>query len=275
METRRQQNMSSKETRQHERETDAVAVSKMSKTTAGATSIEDLSLIVRPGRFAGVIADTLASSRALLRILGGRLPVRRGAVKVLGLDPIRDRRALLPRVGWIPKTTAFPRGISLRDVARLSTDLGGGGDAFTFARICTALELDLGVRADGLRGATLQLASLALALQKSPDLLLIEDPIDPGDATHGRKLLQHAAALRARGTTAVITSERTDTILPFVDEIFLLRSGRIVEHITIDGSAEARKRLLELESLAPALPAPATVQILQNSAGPLEGGGSK
>lgn len=232
---------------------DCDAVEKRFSETSESTVL-NVNLQLRRGASAAIVGPPNCGKSTMLRMIAGRLPVSQGSIRVFGCDPRTNARALLRRVGWVPTNTSFPPGLFAREVAKLARDLGRAGDAFEFARICTAIGLDPNHRADKLDATNNQLLSLALSLQKSPELLLIDDAPDGGGAPP--EYLRHLDALRNSNVTFLFAAQRLERVLSFCDMIYLMRDGRIVEEIdTKRGNASVIK--LQIDSIAPALPAPA------------------
>ncbi|MFN0205642.1 MAG: ATP-binding cassette domain-containing protein [Planctomycetota bacterium] len=224
---------------------------RFSETSENAVS--NVSLQLRRGASAAIVGPANCGKSTILRMIAGRLPVSQGNIQVLGCDPLRGARALLRRVGWVPTNTCFPPGLFSGEVAKLARDLGQAGDAFAFARICTALGLDPNTRADRLDATTNQLLSLALALQKSPEILLIDDaPEGGGDPP---SYFRYLDALRGTNLTFLFAAQRLERVLPFCDIIYLMRDGQIVEEIDTKRGNWSEVRI-NADALAPALPAP-------------------
>ena len=161
------------------------------------------------------------SSRATGRADGG-------TVRVLGLDPAADRRRLRSRVGLMlqeggidPRTT--PRE-ALRLYARLFRD-PEDPDAL--------LELvDLGraatTRYRRLSGGEKQRLGLALALVGRPELLVLDEPTAGMDPAAKQATRDRIAALRAAGTTILLTTHELGDVERLADRVAVLDRGRIV-----------------------------------------------
>lgn len=235
----------------------AVSATSLSKDFPGAAvpAVQSVSLELARGRFVGFEGPAGAGKTTLLRMIAGRLRPSRGVVSTLGLNPIRDARKLLQKVAWVPGLAAFPTGISLREVARLCRDLGGGGDSFAFEQICTALQIDPNHTASRLNITENFTASVALALQKSPNLMIMDIP-ESGDFDRISQLLRFVNALKSPQFTLVTAARRVDVLIPHVDELRLMREGSMVEtvQITRAGAPEAATPVIHLQQIAPALP---------------------
>lgn len=212
------------------------------------------SFAVARGTRAAFVGPEASGKSTLLRILAGRVRATAGLVRVLGRDPFQDAPNLLPRVGWVPCDAAFPEGPSVRELAELVRRLGAGGDPLLFAQLCQIFGLEPNDRADRLPAPFRRLLSLALALQKSPALLLV-DGRNGGDEDVEARFLDTAAQLAPPGSTLVFATRRLDHAIRNADQLILVRDGSIVDRVMPYNpapSTEIQRQILD--ALPAALP---------------------
>ncbi|HKE00107.1 MAG TPA: ATP-binding cassette domain-containing protein [Planctomycetota bacterium] len=216
-----------------------------SRVASGAKALVDVTFDVPAGSIAAVVGPSGSGKSLLLRAVGGRLGCDSGSIRVLGLDPLRDVRALATRVGYAPQYAAFPPRTTVGEVGRLCRRLAGDGDAHWFTRVCQELELLLGERADRLSEARGRHLSLALALQRSPELVIADEP----DAFA-------LAILEEIDATVFFATDRLDVAASHADQVLLLRCGHIVDRFVTAGF-DLPRRTTALEEVPAALPMPA------------------
>ena len=193
--------------------------------------LRSIDLALAPGRLVRIKGANGAGKTTLLRIASGLLRPDRGAVALGGLDPEHDRRAFLSRLGFV---TAGDRGLyarlSVRRHLLLGADLGllpvedGRAavertiDAFAMGAFAdrVAQRLSLGQR---------QRVKLALAFLHSPDVVLLDEPVNSLDDEGIALLSANLDALKSRGGAAIwCAPSATDPPLPF-DERLVLEGG--------------------------------------------------
>ena len=77
----------------------AVIVDRLVMKYGDKTAVDHLSMQVDQGTITAVLGPNGAGKTTTLETCEGYRRPQSGTVRVLGLDPVRDRRALLPRIG--------------------------------------------------------------------------------------------------------------------------------------------------------------------------------
>jgi len=195
---------------------------------------EHLDLTVEPGEFLAVLGPNGAGKTTLLKVLLGLLELSSGSARVGGRDPGAGRDL----VGYVPQLRAFDRALPLRgrDLVRLGYDghrhglARGNGDAER--AVAEALQaVDATALADApigeLSGGEQQRLRIAQALLGRPPLLLCDEPLlslDPGHQQDVTALLERRR--REDGTAVMFVTHEINPVLPYVDRVLYLASGR-------------------------------------------------
>ncbi|MFY0406690.1 ABC transporter ATP-binding protein [Solicola sp. PLA-1-18] len=199
--------------------------------------LDDLDLDVAPGELVALLGRSGSGKSTLLRTLAGLDPVTHGSADVAGTVSVAFQEPrLLP---W--RRVADNVALALRD----------GSRAERRERSRSALdEVGLGEKADvwpvTLSGGQAQRASLARALVRAPDLLLLDEPFSALDAL--TRIEMHDLVLRLwrehRPAVLLVTHD-VDEALALADRVLVVDRGRIRHEVRVD---DARPR--EPESLA-------------------------
>ncbi len=192
--------------------------------------LDGLDLVVRKGEFVALLGRSGSGKSTLLRILSGLDSDIAGESTVDGTVSIafQQPRLLDWRRVWrnvvLGLKVADPRGTAQRALA----------------------EVQLDDRADAwprtLSGGEAQRVSLARALVREPDLLLLDEPFAALDALTRLAMHRLVRQLWVRHRPAVLlVTHDVDEALALADRILVLDSGRIVaEHVV---AAEPHQRL--------------------------------
>ena len=174
-----------------------LAVEASARHTAGRRSSPGSRFDVRRGELFALLGPNGAGKTTTVEILEGYRRADAGTVRVLGLDPARDGRALRPRLGLMLQEGGIdpgPRRARCCACTRASTGSRGPRPA--------AGAVDLGAattRYRRLSGGERQRLGLALALLGRPELLVLDEPTAGMDPAAKQATRERIAALRARG----------------------------------------------------------------------------
>ena len=191
-------------------------------------AVDDLSLTVDRHTITAVLGPNGAGKTTTLETCEGYRRPHGGKVRVLGLDPQRQRRELLPRIGVMLQSGGAWSGVRamemLRHVAKLhahplDTD---------------ALGERLGLGDCGktpyrrLSGGQQQRLGLAMALVGRPEVVFVDEPTSGMDPQVRRTTWELLEELRADGVTVVLTTHYMDEAERLADRVHIIDKGRLV-----------------------------------------------
>ena len=237
----------------------AVVVDGLEMRYGDTTAVDGLDLVVETHTITAVLGPNGAGKTTTLETCEGYRRPQRGAVRVLGLDPVRDRRALLPRIGVMLQSGGAWSGVRavemLRHVARLHArplDVG---------LLVERLGLDDCGRTPyrRLSGGQQQRLGLAMALVGRPELVFVDEPTAGLDPAVRRTVWALLEELRDDGVTVVLTTHYMDEAERLADTVHILDRGRLVAsgsplELTRGGTV-ATIRLVVTEPFPPGAPA--------------------
>ncbi|MEL7989033.1 ABC transporter ATP-binding protein [Streptomyces albidoflavus] len=201
----------------------AVRVQGLSRVFDGRRVLDDLDLEIAPGEFVALLGRSGCGKSTLLRILAG-------------LDRDISGTALVPR----RKAVAFqaPRLMPWKRVWR-NVLLGLDGSSADRARAERALEeVGLGDRAGAwpktLSGGEAQRASLARALVREPDLLLLDEPFGALDALTRIKA-QHLVGevWQRHGCAVLLVTHDVEEAVLLADRVLVMDGGVIAHEVDV------------------------------------------
>ncbi|WP_405407705.1 ABC transporter ATP-binding protein [Streptomyces decoyicus] len=201
----------------------AVQVSGLVRAFGERAVIDDLQLSIRPGEFVALLGRSGCGKSTLLRVLAG-------------LDREIEGEVLVPR----RKAVAFqaPRLMPWKRVWR-NVLLGLPGRPERDVAVRALEEVGLGHRADAwpktLSGGEAQRASLARALVREPDLLLLDEPFGALDALTRIKAQRLVSELwQERGCAVLLVTHDVEEALLLADRALVMEGGRIAYETTVD-----------------------------------------
>ncbi|MCU1686779.1 MAG: transporter ATP-binding protein [Amycolatopsis sp.] len=204
-------------------ETSAVHIRGLSKTFGERTVLDHLDLDVRPGEFVALLGRSGCGKSTLLRILAGL------DAEIDGLVTVPRRHAVAfqaPRLMpwkrvWQNVVLGLP-GRPDRELAQRYLDEVG-------------LSAKTKVWPKTLSGGEAQRVSLARALVREPDLLLLDEPFGALDALTRVKAQQLVAELWTRHECAVLlVTHDVEEALLLADRVLVMDNGVIAHEVSVD-----------------------------------------
>ena len=217
-------------------------------------ALRGIDLEVRRGEIVAYAGPNGAGKSTTIKLLASLLAPDAGRVRVLGMDPVRERVRYVGRIGVVfgqrtelwwdhPIAASFdwkrvvwniPRERYERMLGTASELLGLGELMSTMAR-----ELSLGQR---------MRADLAMALLHEPEVLFLDEPTLGLDVLARRRILGFVRDVnRERGVTVVVTSHDMDELEQLAGRIVMLHRGAIAfdgDFASLRRSASDRRVLL-------------------------------
>jgi ABC-2 type transport system ATP-binding protein len=191
-------------------------------------AVDGLSLTVERGTVTAVLGPNGAGKTTTLETCEGFRAPQQGTVRVLGLDPVRERHALLPRIGVMLQSGGAWSGVRavemLEHVARLHAH----------PLPVPMLVERLGLAECGrtpyrrLSGGQQQRLSLALAVVGRPELVFVDEPTAGMDPAARRTTWELVEELRADGVTVVLTTHYMEEAERLADVVHVIDRGRVV-----------------------------------------------
>jgi ABC-2 type transport system ATP-binding protein len=191
-------------------------------------AVDGLDLRVERGTITAVLGPNGAGKTTTLETCEGYRKPQEGTVRVLGLDPQRQRRDLLPRIGVMLQSGGAWSGVRavemLQHIAHLHANplpvpmlverLGLGDCGRTPYR--------------RLSGGQQQRLSLAMAVVGRPELLFVDEPTAGMDPQARRTTWALLEELRGDGVTIVLTTHYMDEAERLADQVHVIDRGRLI-----------------------------------------------
>ncbi|MGO1948038.1 MAG: ABC transporter ATP-binding protein [Mycobacteriaceae bacterium] len=202
------------------------------------TVLDDLCLTLPAGIHA-LLGPNGAGKTTLVKILSTLLPYDAGEVRVLGLDPRRDRRELQTRISMTGQFAAVDAKLSCIENLEMMGELFGHPRHTAHARGVELLErFDLArsrdVRTAALSGGMRRKLDFAVGLISRPALVFLDEPTTGLDTRSRQVLWDEIRSLADAGTSILLTTQYLEEADALADQISVLHDGRIVAGGTAD-----------------------------------------
>jgi ABC-2 type transport system ATP-binding protein len=206
----------------------AVAVDNLVMRYGEKVAVDGLSLAVARNTITAVLGPNGAGKTTTLETCEGYRAPHQGTVRVLGLDPARQRRDLLPRIGVMLQSGGAWSGVRAEEMLRHIASLHA--DPLDVPMLVERLGLGECGRTPyrRLSGGQQQRLALAMAVVGRPELVFVDEPTAGMDPQARRTTWDLLEELRADGVTIVLTTHYMDEAERLADQIHVIDRGRLI-----------------------------------------------
>ncbi|NJP66963.1 ATP-binding cassette domain-containing protein [Streptomyces spiramenti] len=206
----------------------AVELADVRKSYGGKHAVDGVTLSVPRGEFFGLLGPNGAGKTTLVEIMEGLRKADAGTVSVLGHQPSRREKSLLPRLGVQTQSSAFFVRLTAREhLETVAALYGVAPDAARSTLETVGLTAHAEVRVDDLSGGQRQRLAIASALVHEPELIFLDEPTAALDPQARRDLWKVLRDLKGAGRTIVYTTHHLDEAQELCDRVGIMVDGRI------------------------------------------------
>ena len=221
----------------------SVVVENLSVSYGDLVAVDNVSFEAPSGGVTVILGPNGAGKTSTIEVCEGFRTAKSGSVRVLGLDPVSDHRALTERMGVMLQGGGVYPSARVRDVVSHFCALHNKGVNATQL----VERVGLSNRSTGtwrkLSGGEQQRLSLALALAADPDVIFLDEPTSGVDID-GRDIIADIIRdLATRGTTVVLASHDMAEAEKVATHAVLFNSGKVIASGEILKLLTSRKHL--------------------------------
>ncbi len=206
-----------------------VQVAAIRKTYGSTVAVDEISFDVYEGEIFGLIGPNGAGKTTTMECVEGLRKPDRGAISVLGLNPIRDAYALQNRIGVQLQEAQLQKRIKVREAVGLWASLYDKPVDGT--RLLE--QLGLSDKRDAwfmtLSGGQKQRLFIALALINDPEVVFLDELTTGLDPQARRAIWDLVRGIRVRGKTVFLTTHLMEEAERLCDRVAIIDHGLIVD----------------------------------------------
>ncbi len=217
-----------------------IEVENLVKTYNGVRAVDGVSFTVEEGEIFGIVGPNGAGKTTTVESVEGLRHPDQGVIRVLGLDPIRDRYELTERVGAQLQESRLQDKIEVGEVLDLYASFYRNPADWRGLVDRLGLGGKVDARYGDLSGGQKQRLSVALALVGSPEIAVLDELTTGLDPQARRSTWDTIEQIRDDGVTVVLVTHFMEEAERLCDRIMVVDHGRVV---AIDTASALMDRL--------------------------------
>ena len=236
---------------------DPVIAENLTKRFGNFTAVDGVSFRIHPGEVFGWLGPNGAGKTTTIRMLLGLIQPTGGSLRVLGLDPVTQTKAMQARVGYMSQLFTLYNDLTARENIRFYGKVYGLSRQELDRRQDEILQMaGLEGRQDtltaNLSGGWKQRLALGCAIVHNPKVVFLDEPTAGVDPISRREFWGLIYAMAKKGTTILVTTHYMDEA-ELCQRVGFINQGRLVAVGSPDELKQTRMhgQVLEINSSDP------------------------
>ena len=195
------------------------------------TALDGVELHVSFGRIVGLLGPNGSGKTTLIKLANGLLQPTSGSIKIAGMTPGRETKAL---VSYLPDADWLPDWMRVEQLVEMFTDFYADFEPAKACEMLDTLQIARTAPLKTLSKGNKEKVQLILAMSRAARLYLLDEPIGGVDPA-ARDYILHTIINNYRKDAAVILSTHLiGDIEPVLDEAIFLKDGRVFAHRSVE-----------------------------------------
>jgi ABC-2 type transport system ATP-binding protein len=207
---------------------EVIRVESLRKTYGKTVAVDDISFGVAEGEIFGLLGPNGAGKTTAVECLQGLRSPDSGTIRILGIDPVSNIKALKRRIGSQLQEAALPDRIKVWEALDLFASLTPGSVDWQKLMKQWGLAEKSKASFSSLSGGQRQRLFVALALVNKPELVFLDEMTTGLDPAARHTAWDLIRTIREQGTTVLLVTHFMDEAEQLCDRLAIVDHGRIV-----------------------------------------------
>jgi len=191
-------------------------------------AVRGIDLSIAPGTIHALLGINGAGKTSTLEVIEGLARPDGGEVRVLGMDPIRDRAAVRRSTGVLLQRSGFVADLSVTETLQMWAATVTDARPLEESLAMLDLEGRAQTKMRALSGGEQRRVDLACALMGMPEVVMLDEPTTGLDPESRRRVWRLIRDLRDEGATVLLTTHYLEEAEALADDLSIMRAGEIV-----------------------------------------------
>ena len=207
-------------------------------------ALDNTSFEVEAGKIIGLIGPNGAGKTTALKAILGLIPFE-GELKVLGLDPRKQRDELMREVCFIADVAVLPRWMRVKEAIDFVDGIHPRFDRAKCERFIANTKLNPNLRVREMSKGMIVQLHLALVMAIDAKLLVLDEPTLGLDILYRKQFYQRLLEdYFDEQKTIIVTTHQVEEIENILTDVMFIRDGRIVLTAAMDEVADRYTEVL-------------------------------
>jgi ABC-2 type transport system ATP-binding protein len=205
-----------------------IEVQHLHKEYRDTVAVDDVSFTVQPGEIFGILGPNGAGKTTTVECIEGLRAPDGGQIRVLGLDPRRNRAELTQQLGVQLQDSQLPDRLGVGEALELYSSFYRAPADWRSLMEQLGLADKRKTAFGKLSGGQQQRLSIALALVGNPQVAVLDELTTGLDPQARRDTWELIEGVRSRGVTILLVTHFMEEAERLCDRVALIDSGRVV-----------------------------------------------
>ena len=221
-----------------------VSAQGLRKSYRGKPALDGTHFQIGAGKIIGLIGPNGAGKTTALKAILGLIPFE-GDLKVLGLDPRKQRDELMREVCFIADVAVLPRWIKVKEAIDFVDGIHPRFDRAKCERFIANTKLNPNLRVREMSKGMIVQLHLALVMAIDAKLLVLDEPTLGLDILYRKQFYQRLLEdYFDEQKTIIVTTHQVEEIENILTDVMFIRDGKIVLTAAMDEVAERYTEVL-------------------------------
>ena len=193
----------------------SIEADQVSKCYGKTVALSETSFRIEEGQIMGLVGSDGAGKTTLLRMMATMMPPTTGAIRVAGLDVVKDKTQVKSLIGYMPQRFGLYQDLTVLENLDFFMDVFGivGSERsrrreryLGFSNLLPFLDR----KAGDLSGGMKQKLGLACVLVHEPRVLILDEPTNGVDPVSRKEFWDIIAEMKGEGMTILVSTAYLD-----------------------------------------------------------------
>lgn len=197
----------------------------------GTNALDNIELHIGFGRIVGLLGPNGSGKTTLIKLANGLLQPTAGSIKIAGMDPGPDTKAI---VSYLPDAAWLPDWMRVEQLVEMFRDFYADFDPAKANEMLEKLELSPKAPLKSLSKGNKEKVQLILAMSRNARLYLLDEPIGGVDPAARDYILNTIITNYDEQASIVLSTHLIADIEKVLDDVIFLAEGRVALVSSVD-----------------------------------------